>query len=793
MLSMKKQIILYVIFLLPMIAAADAVVIDGIYYNLISKSKIAEVTRNPSKYRAVINIPDSVTHEGVVYTVKSIGQSAFSNCTNLISVTIPNSVTSIERFAFSNCCVLSSITIPNSVASFGDYAFNGCTGLTSITIPNSVTSIGNSAFYGCTGLTSITIPNSVTSIGNSLFYGCTGLTSITIPNSVTSIGDSAFYGCTSLASVSIPNSVTSIGSSAFQFCAGLTYVVIPNSVTDIGNSVFADCIHLISVTIQNGVTSIGNSAFSYCTNLSSVSISNGVTSIGNSAFSYCTSLSSIIIPNSVTSIGNGAFSNCTGLSSVSIPNSVKSIGGYAFSCCTGLTSIIIPNSVTSIGNGAFSGCPELTDVYCYAKKVPTTQSDAFEGSYIEYATLHVPATSLSAYCTTEPWSGFGIVAAIGSGENLETIEIASARDLVNFASRVNAGETLLCGILKADIDLSEINGSWIPIGNESFPFNGIFDGQGHTITSFEHTATGDCNGLFGVINYATVKNFDISGTLTSQKDWNGVVGRADGESIVSGIHSSLTINVSDCVAHTGGLVGGSTQRSAHIIIVENCEYSGTLTHSGVGDCQAGILGYTNGGGVKNCIFSGTIIGENSNYGGILGYCKNVGFIGVQNCLSVGKIVTDTSCTTAAAIIGNWNGNITANVKNNYYCLQEGSTTIIATGNKASNCEAPHAVTPEQLASGEICYALNGDQTKINWYQTLGADAHPVLNKEHNIVLYDSSTGIYSNQDEDGISTIKANRTTDGIYNLFGQQTPILQKGVNIIHMKDGTVRKFFIK
>jgi hypothetical protein len=83
-------------------------------------------------------------------------------------------------------------------------AFKDCVNLTSITIPNSVTSIGGSAFSGCISLTSITIPNSVTSIGVSTFSGCTSLTSITIPNSVTSIGGYAFSGWTSNQTIHIP-------------------------------------------------------------------------------------------------------------------------------------------------------------------------------------------------------------------------------------------------------------------------------------------------------------------------------------------------------------------------------------------------------------------------------------------------------------------------------------------------------------------------------------------------------------------------------------------------------------
>ena len=145
--------------------------VGGIYYNLID-GKAAEVTSGDNRYSWDVVIPEQVTFEGVVYPVVSIGKNAFQYCSELISVTIPNSVTSIETKAFFGCEYLTSVTIPNSVTSIGEYAFNGCTGLTSVTIPNSVTSIGNETFSGCRGLTSITIPNSVTSIGKSAFKNC---------------------------------------------------------------------------------------------------------------------------------------------------------------------------------------------------------------------------------------------------------------------------------------------------------------------------------------------------------------------------------------------------------------------------------------------------------------------------------------------------------------------------------------------------------------------------------------------------------------------------------------------
>jgi len=147
-------------------------------------------------------------------------------------------ITSIGSFAFSGCSGLTSVTIPNSVTSIGASAFCDCSGLTSVTIPNSVTSIGFDAFDKCSGLTSITIPDSVISIGSFAFSDCSGITSITIGNGVISIGDSAFSGCSGLTSVTIPNSVTSIGFSAFKYCSGLINLTIPDSVISIGSSAF---------------------------------------------------------------------------------------------------------------------------------------------------------------------------------------------------------------------------------------------------------------------------------------------------------------------------------------------------------------------------------------------------------------------------------------------------------------------------------------------------------------------------------------------------------------------------
>lgn len=177
------------------------------------------------------------------------------------------------------------------------------------------------------------------------------------------------------------------------------------------------------------MTSIDQYAFYYCCGLTSFTIPNCVTGIGNNTFDNCSSLTSVTIPNSVTSIGNNAFANCSSLILVSIPNSVTSIGNNAFDNCSSLTSVTIGNGIRCISGSAFANCQDLADVTCLTEKMRTdawygeglyTYANAFDGSYIDYATLHVPAAAIEAYKATTPWSGFKYFIAIGEGEIPET-------------------------------------------------------------------------------------------------------------------------------------------------------------------------------------------------------------------------------------------------------------------------------------------------------------------------------------------------------------------------------------
>ena len=376
---------------------------NGIRYAL--KEGKATIVRQSENLTGDIVIPSSVIYKGSSYSVTSIGQSAFSGCSSLTSITIPESITSIGSFAFSGCSSLTSITIPESITSIGSFAFSGCSSLTNVTIPNSVTSIGSSAFSKCSSLTSITIGDSVKSIGSSAFSGCSSLTSITLPfigakAGVTSIdtyqypfgyifGTSSYTGGTGITQKYYASSTSSTTSTTYYIPSTLRSVMVTGG--NILYGAFYGCSMIESIVIPDGVTSIGSYAFYNCSSLPSITIPESVTSIGSLAFGECSSIEKVNITDIENwcniSFGNSSsnplyyahnlYLNGELLTELVIPDGVTSIGEYAFYNCSSLTSITIPDSVTSIGSYAFSGCRIIT------ANIPTNAISAIPKSSLQ--------------------------------------------------------------------------------------------------------------------------------------------------------------------------------------------------------------------------------------------------------------------------------------------------------------------------------------------------------------------------------------------------------------------------
>ncbi len=366
---LRAVILIFALFGLSIPVAAYNFVVNGIYYNKKSSSTVTVTYKNTNynSYSGNVNIPSSVTYNGVTYSVITIDENAFRDCSGLTSINIPNSVTRIER-----------------------YAFIGCSNLTSINIPASITFIGQYAFWKCSGLISATIPNSVTTIENGTFDDCSGLTSITIPSSVTRIGSYAFRGCISLKSVAIPDFVTTIAQYAFAYCENLTTLVIGKSVNEIKELAFSYCnnVRNLSWNATNCLT-MGSLPTS---NIEELAIGYGVINIPDN-FVKDSKITSIEIPTSVDKIGAYAFSNCTELTEVIMGyyrNGIEPeyigygtpaiyVGVHAFQNCSSLTTVafLCRNENLHCDSFAFNQC---TNLKRFIVRYPYSVCDAIFGN-----------------------------------------------------------------------------------------------------------------------------------------------------------------------------------------------------------------------------------------------------------------------------------------------------------------------------------------------------------------------------------------------------------------------------
>lgn len=221
---MKNFLTLIFAALLPLMANANNVKIDGIYYNLSGNEAEVISSQDSEKYSGVIVIPESVNYNGQTYTVTSIGNEAFSFCGDLTSVTIPGSVKIIKESAFWYSYNLENVELSMGLETICAGAFAVCGKVKSFNIPESVTDIGASAFAGCWELSSINIPRNIKIIKEWTFSDCGNLEEIVLPDELTIIDNGAFENCYTLKSITFPATVTAINNGAFYCCIGLTSV-----------------------------------------------------------------------------------------------------------------------------------------------------------------------------------------------------------------------------------------------------------------------------------------------------------------------------------------------------------------------------------------------------------------------------------------------------------------------------------------------------------------------------------------------------------------------------------------
>lgn len=264
--------------------------------------------------------------------------------------------TSIAEGMFRGCPSIRSVTVTHA-SSIGDSAFSSCWNLISVTAGGEHVSIGDSAFEDCT-VYNLALEEGVEAIGASAFKGCK-MSSVVLPDGLTSIGDEAFAGVTTIRSVTLSPTIASFGSSVFSGCTLVSELTVPDGLVSIGASAFSGCRLLTSVEIPATVESIGDGAFSGCISVRSVELNGAPAAIGASAFEGCTALSAIPLA-SVVSVGSAAFRGCTSLRDASLGSVAASVGASAFEGCTSLTGFDAGTAAVDLT--AFKGCTSLTEL-----------------------------------------------------------------------------------------------------------------------------------------------------------------------------------------------------------------------------------------------------------------------------------------------------------------------------------------------------------------------------------------------------------------------------------------------
>ena len=294
-----------------------------------------------------------------------------------------------------------------TVTTIGDYAFSNCSGLTSVVIPNTVTHFNVYAFSECTGLTSIDVPNSVTTIGHMAFYGCFGLTSVSLGNSVSSIEWQAFWKCENITSIEFPNSLTSIGWGAFRECRGLTEIVIPSSVTIIEDNPFPQCSNLAQITVESG-----NIYYDSRDNCNAI--------IETATNKLVSGSLSTVIPNTVASIGRDAFNELQ-FSSITIPSSVNYIGDWGM-CVTVSSMTVLAEVPPTLGYCAF--CTVNKDIPVYVP-CASIESYQIASGWREFTNFIAVGQCSGMVTVTASPEEYGTVTGGGYYENSATCTVTA--------------------------------------------------------------------------------------------------------------------------------------------------------------------------------------------------------------------------------------------------------------------------------------------------------------------------------------------------------------------------------
>ncbi len=597
----------------------------------------------------------------------SIGANAFSGCSNIESIDIPDTVTEIGTGAFTNCKALASVDLPAALTGLTGNIFSGCTALASIELKDGLESITGDVFSGCSALTEITFPASLKSIttnGSGVFAGsglatvnfkagasisdisanvfanCSKLTSFTLPASVAIMNSGILNGSTNIETITINGNIESIPANMFRGFAKLKSINIPATVTEIGDSAFEGCVSLTTITLPDALTKIGESAFRGCTALEGIKIGANVTAIGNYAFENCISLASVEFAegNAIKSLGTSydseyaVFRNTTALKSITLPDSITTIGARLFEN-SGIESINLPASLTAISEYAFAGCASLDSL-----EIPGAVKDIHSYAFLDCASL----TSMDIAFGVE---SFG-TAIFMNCTALESVSIPSTINSMVGNPFIN------CPALTT-INFDSANTDYV------FEDNMIFDADRFTLIYFSPMIEGDAPILpdtvkvfaNGALYGSKVSGFTIPASFTEIPDrmfmdWknlqsitipNGVT--RIGNSAFQGCSALLVVEIPATVTEIGEYAfAGCTSLESVTLAERNSAYS-IGQHAFDGDVNLSELTIREGlTALTPYMFANTAIVEftlpnsvtNVNVEGVFYGCANLATVNMHN-------------------------------------------------------------------------------------------------------------------------------------------------------------------
>ena len=611
------------------------------------------------------------------------------------------------------------------------------------------------------------------SAGNNISYGISAYSSVTVSDAtVTAISGSAGYASYGLYIGSSSPSVTLSGSSSLTARSG--------SATDKAGGIYLDNIwgSTGSVTVGDNSTLLANSVILYDNSFNE----NPLAPTGDGSWLiYGQSNQSSAVGGNYTleeniTIESGNTFTIPAGSTLTVPQG-KTLTVEGTLTNQGTLSIAAESCLT--GSGSLEGDGSFTAVAVTGIEVP---DDVTCADYQETVVLAGP-TVLGHTFTAEGWTltftkgevtldgcTYTVTASKEGSESIEKTftaqhsfneegcctcgaahsaldaegryQLADAFQLFWFAGLVNGTltdgteqNTSASAVLTADIELT--GEAWTPIGSESNPYTGTFDGAGFTISGMTlENATG-YSGLFGNVT-GTVRDFTVTGSITITGDETvsrvggavGSLGTASVGGTVSGVTSKVNITVSAGNDHIGGVVGSMPENSSPT--VESCVYTGDINITVAAGSVAGIVGYIRTGTIQNCANQGGISVSGSgdgSVGGILGYCNNGG-IYIRNCYNTGAISADGT-DNVGAIVGQ-NKGTQATVSNCYYLTGSADK---GQGQLTDDAAGTAVKTDEDFKSGEVACLLQGDQTTQAWGQTLGTDNYPVLTTDEAMRVY----------------------------------------------------------